>query len=158
MIVRTIHHFEDEPELVRWIPGTLLNLYWRRNPHWIEDEGRFEERDDHLTTFQLNVNGTVWSIEYRVYTDVAAFEARFDEHAKEHDVALIDLMNAGQELPGLEVYQKAIQRLGKPAVYFLTAFPGEVKKRGLLPDEYVLPKPVDVAEVASLLMRKLGVH
>ena len=30
--VRTIHHFEDEPEKMCWIPGTLLNAYWADHP------------------------------------------------------------------------------------------------------------------------------
>ncbi len=158
MNVRTIHHFDDEPELVKWIPGSLLNLYWSRHPDWVTEEGQFIEHDDHLTTFELNVVGTSWLIEYRLYRDVAVFDEVFPNQAKERDVALVDLMDASQQLPGLDVYRKAAERLGKLAVYFLTAFPGEVKRRRLLEDEYVLPKPVDVAELASLLFRKLDIR
>lgn len=155
MIVRTIHHFEDEPELVKWIPGALLNSYWKQHPEWIVNEGNFAEQDDRLTSFELHVNTMAWKIEYRLYTDLDDFNARF--HGVLADIALIDLMNAG-EFPGLEVYEKAAAVLGTSAVYFLTAFPGVVKARGQFLDEFVLSKPVDVADLAALLIRKLGVQ
>ncbi len=155
MNVRSIHHFEDEPEFIKWIPGALLNLYWRLHPEWIVDQANFQEEDEHLTSFELKVNGTPWKIQYRFYTDVAEFKAKFE--ASDKDVALIDLMNAGQ-FPGLEVYEMASEALGQPSVYFLTAFPGEVQTRNPLPAEFVLSKPVDVAELVALLVRKLDVQ
>lgn len=155
MNLRSIHHFEDEPEFVKWIPGALLNYYWRHHPSWIENEASFTEEDEHLTSFSLRVNGTEWRIQYRLYTDLEDFNTRFK--GEQNDVALIDLMNAG-EYPGVEVYQTAIAALGSESVYFLTAFPGAVKEKVQLSDDYVFPKPVDVAELVSLLIRKLAVQ
>ena len=155
MNVRTIHHFEDEPELVKWIPGTLLNLYWRDHPDWITHEGNFVEHDERLTTFQLNPNGTLWTLRYQIYTDQHEFRGNFK--GEPSDIVLVDLMNAGAT-PGFQVYQEAVQALGPAYVYFLTAFPGEVKAQyNTLSDDYVLSKPVDVPDLTRLLIRKLAI-
>lgn len=106
----TIHHYEDEPELLRWIPSVLLNRFWSRFPDWIRNEGNFAEHDDNRTTFELTLNGQTHLIEYRLYNGVKEFERHFTK-LRAQDVALIDVMEGGINAHGLHVYAKAIQKL-----------------------------------------------
>lgn len=157
MIVRTIHHFEDEPELVRFIPGSLLNHFWRRHPEWIVEEGRFQELEDgRLTTFDLEVRGTPCTVAYRIYPTIQAFESDFFRYAKVGDIALVDLMDAVQQPAGLHVYKRAVKILGEGAVYFLTAFPGQARRAGN--KIQVLVKPVEVTELTRILADGLAIQ
>lgn len=159
MNVRTIHHFEDEPELVHWVPGTLLNLYWRRHPDWIVEDGRFNDEDDRLTTFELHVDSSDWKVEYRLYQSPSEFAETFDEHAKPGDVVLVDLFDASMRVPlGVDVYKAAIGALGESAIYFLTAFPQRVQEFLSVPEAQVLAKPIDAKELTNLLFQKLAIR
>ena len=154
--IRTIHHFEDEPELVRWIPGSLLNLYWRRHPEWVANDGRYLEQDPQLTTFELNIGARRWQIEYRLYHDPEEFEEKLKEHAKPGDVALIDLMDAKQLPVGRKAFEIATAMLGEASVYFFTAFPKDMPAD--MKTDRVLPKPIDVTELVGLLAEKLAIE
>lgn len=149
--VHTIHHFEDEPELLRWIPGVLFNRYWSRFQDWVLNEGNFQEHEG-ATTFELQVGGDVHVVEYRVYTSLAEFEQNF--RPKTQDVALIDVMASG-EPRGLDVYQKVIQTLDADAVYLVTSFPSAVTIT--VSPRHILPKPLDVTELADLLIDRLAI-
>jgi hypothetical protein len=153
VITHTIHHYEDEPEMLRWVPGVLLNRYWSRFPQWIADEGRYKDHPDGRTTFELHVNGSVHEIEYRIYKDLSEFNRDF--HGKHSDVALIDVMDKGNQPLGLQVYQTVIGVLDKSSVFLLTSFPSLVNIEVL--DGHVLSKPIDATELADHLMSTLRI-
>lgn len=147
----TIHHFEDEPELLRWIPSVLFNRYWSRFHDWVRNEGNFQEQEG-SSTFELHVGGEVHIVEYRVYTSLSEFEQNF--RPKAQDVALIDVMESG-EPRGLDVYQRVIKTLDADAVYLVTSFPNTVTIP--IPPRHILPKPLDVTELADLLIDRLAI-
>lgn len=158
MIHRTIHHFEDEPELVRWIPSALLNRYWLNHPEWIVDEGKYAEDDEQLvTTFELAPSGKRCVITYRLYRTFADFDERFTTAVQADDVALVDLMGAAsaREPIGLRVYEAAVAALGSESVFFLTAFPRELTT--FIEDARVITKPPDASQLIDLLVEKLRV-
>jgi hypothetical protein len=156
MPIHTIHHYEDQPELLRWIPGNLFNRFWSLHPDWIKGGGSFQEKQKWLTTFALLVDGQEHVIEYRLYKSFQNFEDYFSGAAKSGDIALADVMDKDAQPRGLEVYRRMVETLGSSAaVYLLTAFPKEVKIS--VPVGHILPKPVDASMVAELLFDKLAI-
>lgn len=153
--VHTIHHYEDEPELLRWIPGVLFNRFWSRFPQWVQDEGAYEEHDETRTTFALEQDATKHVIEYRLYKRLDDFNRQFAENAKVADVALIDVMDKGNRPNGLAVYRDVVKKLRPQNVYLLTSFPSTVTIS--VPEGHILAKPVDATTLADLLIECLGI-
>lgn len=149
--IHTIHHYEDEPALLRWIPGVLFNRFWSRFPSWIRNDGNYQE-DVGLTSFELHVNGDTHLVEYRLYNGEAEFKNMFKPG--QSDVALIDVMDNGRPL-GLQVYTEVVKTLHAEAVYLLTSFPDKVNLN--VPSGHILPKPIDVTELAELLIDRLAI-
>lgn len=157
--VRRVHHFDDEPELIRWIPNTLYRRYRRHHRDWIVAPN-FEERDDR-TTFTLHPHGPEtqpWKIEYRFYSTTKDFDEHFEEQSQRGDFALMDLMvfNAERQMvpEGQSRFEKARAALGKERVYFLTAYPLELKQA--TPDEaYLIFKPPNAQRIVDLIIDNL---
>ena len=71
----TIHHFEDEPETMHWLPGALLNRYIVEKPEWIKEGGSYSEKDDESeVNFQLNPPSGKINIKYKVYNEKKTFK------------------------------------------------------------------------------------
>jgi hypothetical protein len=155
MQTHTIHHYEDQPELIRWIPGGLLNRFCTLHPEWIRDEGAFEESEK-VTTFKLFVDGEEHVVEYRIYQSLETFKTDFEGMGRPGDIALADLMNKDAQPVGKEVYFFMTERLGSPdAVYVLTAFPDQVTFG--VSASHIVPKPVNARALADLLIGKLAI-
>jgi hypothetical protein len=159
MTLRSIHHFEDEPELVRWIPGVLLKRYWLDNPDWTVDGGNYEEAEDEvLIRFRLRSVQPA-TIEYRVYRTEEEFRSQFDRRAKPGDVVLLDIMSEspvdGSQVPfGLAAYDLAVQAVGEKNVCFLTAFPQQLVRKGVR----VVEKPPDADALITLIVSILRIE
>lgn|GEM_PF-3537398 len=162
MIVRRIHHLEDEPEGLRWIPGALLNHYWLNQPHWIREEGNFSEEDDgNLISFVLYVGPEPVRLEYRIYRNKAEFESKFPLFAQQGDFVLLDVLtedpHGGLVPDGLDVFSLAEKAVGSPAIYYLSAYPRKVlsdsRIQNALPEGHLLLKPVDANAVVQVLVR-----
>jgi hypothetical protein len=155
MPIHTIHHYEDQPEMLRWIPSTLLNQFWMQHPEWIQGEGYFTDGQE-LTTFKLFVDGEEHLIEFRRYQNLQYFNDEFPKNAKPGDIALVDLMENGTDPRGMEAYRWIVEALGSDdAVYLLTAFPKEVTIS--VPAGHILSKPVHAVTLANLLIAKLAI-
>ena len=159
---RTIHHFEDEPELVQWIPGALLNRYWLEHPDWVRDNGEFHEDDEHqIVTFVVHPsNDEAVMIEYRVYRTRAEFDL-FGEIARADDIVLVDIMGESPEDGtfepyGLQVAALAERTVGRGSVFFLTAFPHRLLRDAELDAARIIAKPPDADALMSLLVTHLA--
>lgn len=155
MIKHTIHHYEDEPELLKWIPGVLFNSYCLHYHDCVKDGGNYREHEDETrsTTFELTVDGQRHLVEYRVYNGIDEFREQF--RPAPGDLALIDLMEGGVEPVGREAYQMAVDALGPDApVYVLTAFAGAADD---VPKERVLSKPIDDIALVDILVAGLAI-
>ena len=158
--IRRIHHFDDEPELIRWIPNTLYRRYRRHYRDWIVAPD-FSESDNGTTTrFMLHPhgpNGVSWQLEYRFYRTTEDFDTNFRRLADVGDFALMDLMifNSDRQMVphGRTRFDKAREVLGEDHVYFLTAYPLELKPS--IDDRYLIYKPPNAQRIVDLLIRNL---
>ncbi len=159
--VRRIHHFDDEPELIRWIPSTLYLRYRRRHRDWIRQPEFTESQDGTVTTFTLHPTGVPWRIEYRFYRKTEEFDEIFPQLAVAGDFAFMDLMGFTPErrmVPqGRSRYEVAAGVLGKQSVYFMTAFPQDEALKADIDERYLIHKPPDAQAVVDLIIEKLQV-
>ena len=162
MIIRRIHHLEDEPEGLRWIPGTLLNYYWLNHPQWVRDEGEFsEEEEGQLISFALYAGSERVKVEYRIYRNKTEFERNFLTFAQKGDFVLLDVLtedpNGGLVPDGLDVFPLAEKAVGSAAIYYLSAYTNKVlsdpRMQNALPEGHLLLKPVDANAVVQILVK-----
>ena len=113
MKTRRIHHFEDEPDTMSWVPDALLNYYWAECPGWIEGDASYQvDPEGRFVRFILNPKpGAPVVIEYRVYATRGEFDAYFYQLVQGEDVLLLDVMTidpaSGKTNPsGLDLMKK----------------------------------------------------
>jgi len=153
----TIHHFEDEPEHVRWIAGTLLNRYWLSHAEWVKEEGRFDEADKPKSSwFELEVGPDVYRILHRLYETPEEFRSSA-RGIQRNDIVLLDLsMGRHAEMPGLALYKLAVQRVGVKRAYVLSAFAHVALADGV-PADQVIQKPPDPTLLINVIMDRLAI-
>ena len=159
MKTRTIHHFEDEPEEVRWIAGALLNRFWLNHPDWIVEGGHFKEVDyPKSASFCLKIGSARedYVITHRLYSTSQEFQ-RAGANLKGTDIVILDLLTGDRQLPGLTLYGHAVAKLGAERVYVLTALPQRAIAHGV-PADHVFVKPVDPTTLINTIVEafKLG--
>jgi hypothetical protein len=157
-----IHHFEDEPENVVWIPKVLRNYYDRTHPDWIVPrpiEIDDSTDDDHyIATFFLRPTDATneTAIQYHVYRTKELFR---DCSPAEGDLIILDIMNQnpdGDFTPdGLELLER-FERLEGITVLILTGYPHRIpeEKRNMLGERLIVKPPaVDsfIEKVANTL-------
>ncbi len=157
----TIHHFEDEPELVEWLPGLMLDRIWMDHPEWIRDNGRYsEDPSAGIAEFALVTSGEELVIRHRVYSTKLSFDR--DCHPQRGDLVLVDVMTIAKDgaltPEGLSLFQTAKGVVGLDGVYFITAYPGRIPVEVLreLHPEHVVSKPVDASALCDQLLRAVG--
>lgn len=157
-LVRTIHHFDDQPEFVRWICGALRNRYGMTSPEWLVPGG-IDDTDEWESRFDLQIGSKTWTIAHRLYGTPEQFRAEFPGRARTGDVALIDLMVGGEEntteFAGAALYSEAIERLGADSVYFLTAYPRYLESLPEYRHAQVIIKPPDVTKLVGSIIAHL---
>jgi hypothetical protein len=155
MMIKTIHHFEDEPELLHWIPGTLLNRYQSVRPRWVSDGGQFKE-DEGVTSFVIDPGTGQYTVRYRVYERAEEFRKACDEDViVPGDVVLLDVMDSNLIPAGFELHACAAQKVSYTNAFFLTAFP-LVAINHQIPEAMVISKPPDMNALIDLLVERLG--
>jgi hypothetical protein len=169
MTTRRIHHFEDEPYTMSWVPEAVLNSYWTEHPDWIQDDASYcVEPDGRSVRFVLHPKpGEPVAIEYRVYATKEEFAADFDRLARTGDVLLLDVMtidpNGRINPSGLDLLEKARLKLSLESIYFVTGYPRELFSNSSqaalrrLPQGHILAKPVDAGALVHELVKKMDI-
>jgi len=160
-VVRRIHHFEDEPQYVDWIPTCLFNRYMLEHPEWFGDGAHCERRPkDRCVAFTLSELSPPVTIEYRSYVDRDEFRERFPKLCLVGDILLLDVYvrsSRGLRADGLmDAYEIARKKIGEDgSIYFMTAYPSILSEK--LPAEAhmgkTFPKPTDANEIVDLLVK-----
>jgi hypothetical protein len=159
----TIHHFEDQPENMSWIPGTLLNAYWAAHPEWIKGDGNYQAKEDgSIVSFQLHptLDESV-TIRYRVYDSKGVFEDLYEP--LRGDIVLLDVMReqptGGFEPEGLDQLRDLLKRDEGVAIYVVTAYPGKIPKEMYERlNRRVFTKPMDIDAFIAELISTLKVE
>ena len=157
--VRTVHHLDDEPEFVKWIPQFLRDRIYLTHRSWSVSE---VVPGDHTATFEISGPEGGTRVDYRIYTTLDAFLTDFVPAAAKDDFVFLDAMidDQGQELlpEGAKAYPVAAEHVGEDRAWFVTAFPFELLNLGgKVRRDRILTKPVDGTALANRLMQWLGI-
>lgn len=159
----SIYHFDDEPEIVEWIPELLRNYYRKRNPSWMRGAPTVvTEADVYRYSFSIDAPKGSVDIRYLLYGN-AATEAKFRQlfHPQKDDILILDLYHetrGGLLEAGIAHYQAARGLLAPQRIYILTGYPDRAKP--ILIDQSLLAenlfsKPPSTGAFIAELARKL---
>jgi len=156
-----IHHLEDQPELMSWIPGSLLNWVLVDRPEWTDGADLVEDEEGNVC-FRIAPNGDGCDVVYRVYESAELFQSRFPKTATAGDLVLLDVMvdsvEGGVRPHDPTVYECAIRAVGAAAVWVITAYrqgiPPQLTQQ--LSGHNILDKPVDVGTFIQRVARAFG--
>jgi hypothetical protein len=158
----TIHHFDDEPDTVDWIPDSLFNYYRLTHPSWTA-LSNFKSPEDEAAeqvswSFSLSSPQPV-IVKYHIYRRPKVFNENFRPESE--DIAFLDViteMDDGTLEPtGLDFYELACKKLSPERVYILSGFPGTIREKlHRLPIDHLIIKPPDASDIISILVERLS--
>jgi len=159
----TIYHFDDEAELVSWVPDALFMRFEEEHPEWIDGEPTEEPLETHLKVeFVLRSPGGSVRVRYLLYSDAAAFET--EVQLGPEDLVVLDLMGPGPdgnlEEKGLTLLDHAIQKgVQRDRIYLLTAYPHTLEKtlNDRVDRKQILVKPPDAEGLIRELVGKMKI-
>jgi hypothetical protein len=157
MNVKTIHHFEDQPEEMRWLASVLLNRYWLHHSSWIVNEGEYTESDEpKQSSFKLRIGSETFVIRHRLYATTEEFMAALST-ILDGDVVLVDLSRGSRtDLPGLALYDKVVANRGADGVYVLTAW-SDLARAHDIPADHIVVKPPDPATLVTMIVDRFRI-
>ena len=160
-VVITIHHFEDEPESVRWILGTLLNTLWLKHPDGDFGDGAIHvspDRKEHSFVFRRAQDSSSIQVRHLSYERLEVFQQQFPEEVKPHDLVLLDLMSISPEghpvVHGVDSYMVAVKRILQNRILFLTSYASDIPDdiREHLEPKQIWHKPVNLTAFFETLI------
>jgi hypothetical protein len=157
MTVKAIHHFEDQPEEMRWLASVLLNRYWLHHSEWIVNDGSFQESDyPKQSSFKLRLGSETITILHRLYESAEDFMAALDSIAR-GDVVLLDVSRGSRtDLPGLLLYDAVVKIHDQEDVFVLTAWPDLARGHGIRSD-HIIVKPPDPATLITMIVERFAI-
>lgn len=162
-LVRTIHHLEDEPEAVLWIPKLLRNYYWLTHRGWVRPEQISVDDPDggiYVATFKLYPAEPGITIRHRIYRTGDLFRSQCQP--VDGDIILLDVMkqkpNGDFIAEGLPLLDQFENRKGV-TVFVVTGYPLRIpdELRNRLKERLVV-KPMDMVSFTRQLANRLGIE
>jgi len=155
-----VHHLDDEPELIRWIPSVLMNRLLLRQLASVDVSSFVDLKRE--TTFVIQTQAKPIRLRYKFHTGLASLKRGIRTTARFRQVLIADLMLPGSKgrfaNDGLDALRLAGRAIPRARRFVLTAFPQAItpEVRRLVLPKLVFSKPPDVSTFIDEIIRAVA--
>ena len=155
-----VHHVDDEPDHIRWIPGAIMNRLLLTGMGSVDTNSFYESENE--TSFVINTIASEVRLRYMFHVELAALKRALKASVAHRQVLIADLMLpsadgrfANDGLDALRLVGRAIPRARR---FVLTAYPKAITRqvRRLVTPQSVFRKPVDVTVFVDAIIQSLA--
>ncbi|MEO5335939.1 MAG: hypothetical protein H7841_03450 [Magnetospirillum sp. WYHS-4] len=153
-------HYEDEPEVVSWIPAALYDHYCAEDPSLLDDDDALREADDDLSAdLTLERYGQKIRIGYRILEKTENFTMEVEKLDGAPALIILDLFRQtenGMEPVGINVLQ-GIKDRPTHQIFFLTAYPQDLPDVVVqeIKSDNIFHKPVNIVSFVARIANSI---